>query len=335
MSFRLLAITQAPDDPATRYRLRQYLPHFEKAGVEVTAVPWPRPPAGREGVCRRAGEYDAVVVVRRLVPVRYFDRLRAAARRLAFDFDDNIAYRDSFLGRPLLLLEKWVQFRRVVGFADAVTAGNAFLAERARRHVRGAEVRVAPTTVDPALYPWPPPHRDGDGELVLGWIGQKSTRKYLARLRRPLARVARMEPRAVLRIIGDELPTWPELRLQLDPWSTETEAADLALLDVGLAPLPDDVWTRGKCGLRVLQYFAAGVPAVVSPVGVQGEWAAEGLALAARTGEEWCDTVRRLARDSSLRERLIAAGRRAVEQRFHPGATFPTILEAWCGIRAD
>lgn len=341
MSFRLLAITQAADDPATRYRFTQYTRRLQQRGVAAEAVVWPRDRRQRDDVVDLANDFDAVVVFRRLLDAGHGRRLRHAARRLAFDFDDSITRRDSTYGRPWPLLDKVLAFRRMIRLCDSVTAGNSYLAELAAKQSRGPSVHIVPTTVDLAGYPnplgttirrqesWQEPDR------VLGWIGQPATSVYLKGLRRPLARLCRRRPELIVRAVSSARIALRDVRTEFRRWNQATEVSELTRFDIGLAPLPDDAWTRGKCGLRLLQYLAGGIPAVASPVGVQARIGQRGAALLASREEDWELAIERILTDEALAAELIATGRRLVEAEFTPDRWIETIVQSWCGWEAS
>lgn len=330
---RLLAITQGENDPSTRYRLGLYLPFFEAAGVAVTPKFWPRESTERERLVARASDYDAVAVFRRLLPLRFIDGLRRRAKWLAYDFDDDVTRRDSTWGWPWPLVEKVFQFRALAPVCDAVTAGNAHLAELARDRSHGDRISVVPTVVDVARFG--PPRPSGvatPGAPVIGWIGQKSTLTYLSALRRPIEKLRARWPGLVLRILADQPPRWAKAGVEWESWSEAREVHHLQRFDVGVSPLPDDAWTRAKCGLRALQYFAAGTPAVISPVGVQGDFVKRGVAIAASTPDEWVARIEMILDDAEQRSRLVAKGRTLVERFFSPAAWFPHVARQWLGF---
>jgi glycosyltransferase involved in cell wall biosynthesis len=124
-----------------------------------------------------------------------------------------------------------------------------------------------------------------------------------------------------LKLICDKFLKLDRLPVLESPWSEATEAAEIAAADIGLSWVPDDSWSRGKCGLKVLQYMAAGLPVVANPVGVQGDMVRHGeTGFLAETADQWVDAVRRLAHDPDLRRRMGSAGRQRVESEFHFGA---------------
>jgi hypothetical protein len=284
---RLLVLTHRFEDPSFRVRWGRFL---DVLGAEAREIP----SRGRRALFRLAGEAETVVLHRRLLAALDFARLRRAARRLVYDFDDALCYRPSAPHRSLLRERRF--FRTVAG-ADLVLAGNRHLAGLAR--LRAARVLVVPSTVDVASYPEAPKL----AEQTAVWIGQRATLSYLQPV---LPAVAEAGYR--LRVIADAAPPGAEHV----PWSLATEAERLAECHVGLAPLPSNPFTRGKCGYRMLQYYAARLPVVASPVGVQRALA-EGGARLARTGAEWAAALRRVREDGGAGG---AFGRSFVERRY-------------------
>src|SRR5205823_6161821 len=158
--------------------------------------------------------------------------------------------------------------------------------------------------------------RSGSG-VELAWIGSASTLNGLQLIRPLLESLGRRWPGLQLKLICDQFLQFTNLPVRQRTWSEDTEAAELGASDIGLSWLPDDLWSRGKCGLKVLQYMAAGLPVVANPVGVQATMVRHGeTGFLAATPAEWTDALGRLARDPALRSRMGRAGRRRVEEEF-------------------
>jgi hypothetical protein len=272
---RLLVLTHRLDDPSFRVRWGRFL---EVLGAEAREIP----PRGRGAIFRLAREAETVVLHRRLLTAFDFGRLRRAARKLVYDFDDALCYRPAAPHRSPL---RAARFFRTVALADLVLAGNRHLAGLAR--LRARRVLVVPSTVEIPEAPRPP----SLPAPTAVWIGQRATLPYLE----PIASAVR-DAGYRLRVIADAAPPGAELV----PWSLETETLRLAECHVGLAPLPSDPFARGKCGFKLLQYYAAGLCAVASPVGVQ-RTLAEGGALLARTPQEWTAALVRLKEEGGAR----------------------------------
>jgi glycosyltransferase involved in cell wall biosynthesis len=327
MASRLLAITDPGCAVATRYRVAQFAPHLSEIHVETRA--WPRMAAEQASLLESVAAADAVLIQRVLPSRCWLRQIRQRATRLVYDFDDAILYAESTRGRPRLLLNRWWRFRAMMRCCDAVTAGNSYLAELAQRQAPQGRVNVVPTTVDldrydrEAAQPEPAP--------AVGWVGGRWTLPYLGLLRRPLEQLTAEIAGLTVRVIADRAPALGGVRVELIQWAAETEVRELKRLRAGVAPLPDDAWTRGKCGLRLLQYLAAGIPAVASPVGTQAEIIRTGAALPASSDAEWREALRRVLSEETLRADLATRGHRLVREHFSTAAWAERVRELWCG----
>jgi glycosyltransferase involved in cell wall biosynthesis len=218
----------------------------------------------------------------------------------------------------------------ICGLARHVTVGNEALAAYARRHA--SAVTVIPSTIDTDEYRIA--ERAANVRPVVGWTGSTTTVRYLEALA-PALRDLRGRLDFVLQVVGSEARL-PGVEVGNVPWRAETEAEDLRPLDVGLMPLEDDDWSRGKCGLKALQYMALGIPPVVSPVGVNATIVRDGEnGFHARNDAEWVDRIERLLRDPELRARLGAAARRTVEESYSARVQAPRMAEVFRKVVAS
>ena len=201
-------------------------------------------------------------------------------------------------------------------------AGNEYLAEYAR--AVNDRVTVIPTTVDTARYTVEP--RPPNDVPVIGWTGSHSTARHLDTLQPALRRLAGRE-RFRLRVIGAPGYKVEGLDVEAMAWQSETEVEDLRPLDVGVMPLPDDPWSRGKCGMKALQYMGLAVPAVCSPVGVNSEIIRDcENGFLASTEDEWVEKLSLLLRSPELRARLGRAGRETIEARYSAAVQAPRVF---------
>ncbi len=192
-------------------------------------------------------------------------------------------------------------------------------------------VRVIPTCVDTDRYEPSATARDGDAPQLV-WIGSSSTLQGLERQRPLLERLGREVPGLRLRLICDRFPRFDPLDVVPIPWNEATEAREIANGDVGVSWVPDDLWSRGKCGLKVLQYQAAGLPVIANPVGVHPEMIRPGeTGYLAETETQWIEAVRTLAADRALRRRMGAKAREAVESRYSIASGAPAFVAALSG----
>jgi len=316
MAVHLIALVDSPDHVCCRYRLRAFEPHFVRAGhsLELRSLPknfWDRIHMGSS-----LQNADAVIVQRKLLSTWQVWALRRRVKRLIFDIDDAVWLRDSYAKRGHISFRRMNRFRAIARVCDAVIAGNSFLAEAANTWAITPCVEVIPTCVDESAYPVANHQRVGnDAQLV--WIGSSSTLRGLELTRPLLEEIGQSIPGLNFKIICDRFPSFDHLRIIECPWTPERETAELAAADIGLSWVPDDPWSRGKCGLKVLQYMAAGLPVVANPVGVQAEMVRHGeTGFLATTPGEWIKAVRTLAFDPVLRQRMGEAGRAVLEAEF-------------------
>jgi glycosyltransferase involved in cell wall biosynthesis len=215
---------------------------------------------------RELGKFDIVYLQKKLLSPFEVKLLRSFSGQLIFDFDDAIYYRDdshaSFESRSRLL-----KFRSIVKAADLVIAGNRVLADYAGGFNKN--VAVLPSSVETRGVPVKD-HTNGNGEVVIGWIGGKGNLRHLAMLSETFQKLARSS-RIRIKVICSDTIQIPGVEVDFMPWSITTQEREIALFDIGVMPLPANKWSEGKCGYKALQYMAAGVPPVVSDVGINRE----------------------------------------------------------------
>jgi glycosyltransferase involved in cell wall biosynthesis len=324
----LIALVESPDHVCARYRLAALRPHLERAGHTLELLAWPRHWWARLALPRDLGQADLVIVQRRLLSATPLWLLRRAARSLAFDFDDAIFLRDSYAVHGQASFFRRRRFARMIRAADAVIVGNVFLSVQATRYTAPDKVHVIPTCVEPGRYPLAKHERQGDGTQLV-WVGSASTLRGLEVVRPLLEEIGLRCPGVRLKLVCDKFLTLQRLPVIPCRWAEASEAGEIAAADIGLSWVPDDSWSRGKCGLKVLQYMAAGLPVVANPVGVQAEMVQHGVTgFLCETADQWVEAVRRLVNDPELRRRLGQAGRERVERDFHAGLA----AERWLGV---
>jgi glycosyltransferase involved in cell wall biosynthesis len=330
----LLALVESPDHVCCRYRIRAFAPALERAGCSLTCEGLKRRVVARSLQLAMAGRFDVVIVQRKLLPGWQLRILRRKARRLVFDFDDAVLFRDSNDPRGREDPRRRRRFIAMMGAADTVIAGNDFLADCALRSgARVEDVHVIPTCVDPRRYPVArhEPERPG-GRAELVWIGSSSTLRGLEQPRAIWTALAAAVPGIRLRVICDRFPRDFPIPVIPVPWAEAEEARQLAAGQIGVSWLPDDLWSRGKCGLKVLQYQAAGLPVVANPVGSHNDMIQPDVSgFLATEPAEWVEAVRRLAGDDGLRRRMGAAARSGVETDYSVTAWSETFVQSMTG----
>lgn len=344
---RVLVLAPYPLDraPSQRFRWEQYIEPLQARGIrlepssflgsegmEVAHLQgrW----AAKAGVIARglrrrlsdmvaARQYDLVLVHRESLPIgpAWFERtLARLGVPYAFDFDDAIFLpAASEANRRFARLKSPHKTEAAVRGARLVLAGNRYLADWAETYT--PRVTVVPTTIDTGVYR--AARSSNESPICVGWSGSSTTITHL-RLLEPVLREIQRERGVELRVIGDRSYRIAGARVEVLEWKAASEVADLQRIDIGVMPLPDDQWSRGKCGLKALQYMALGIPTILSPVGVNREIARDGAALLADGEDQWVDALRRLIDDPALRSSVGEAGRARVEQDYSVNAMLPT-----------
>ncbi len=306
------------DQPSFRYRMQTLVGPLERAGWTVQVE---RYPARRYGVRtwerRELLRRSSIVVLHQIKLAAPEARLLAGfAPRLIFDFDDAIyVRRPRRLGAPAD--DSWWRRQKFASTCRAVTLvapGNDVLASAAAPYANRSV--TLPTPLDVSRYHATTATQEDPPTIV--WVGSPENLVYLEILRPALARLAERHPALRLRVVCSSFPDWPEVRTERVLWSAKTEVEALASAHIGVMPLSDDEWSRGKCAFKLLQYMAAALPCVASPVGANTEAVIdERTGLHARDTDEWEQALERLIGAPSLRQRFGAAGRAHVESRYN------------------
>lgn len=326
--------------PSQRFRFEHYLGTLRERGMHCEVLPFWDRAAWRVLYRPRAGWARAAGVVRGLWRrLRALGRLRRAGvvfvhremmplgppvlewlvarlwrRPFVYDFDDAIWLPEASGGRLARALRGPSRVERVCRWATVVSCGNAFLADYARRY--NARVVINPTVVD-TVGRHNRVKRHGNAAVpVVGWTGTHSTLGYLDALV-DAVRAARAHTPLRFVVIADRPPALALDGVEFVPWRPETEIDDLLGLDVGVMPLPDTTWARGKCAFKAIQYMALGIPVVTSDVGMAGEVVEHGTTgYVCRTAQEWTDALVELVTRPETRALMGEAGRRRVEERY-------------------
>jgi glycosyltransferase involved in cell wall biosynthesis len=356
----VLALSPVPYEGAgCRFRIAHYIPYLRTQGIDVTVAPfydrqffklvYDKRRLGRKGwlflkqtaarlaTVARAGRYDAIWIYREAFPIGpplLEAMLHALRRPLLYDFDDAVFLPNTSEANRYVGALKYVRkIGRIISYCDEVIAGNEYLASYARRF--NASVHVIPTSVDTQLFV-PRSGRPSSAVPVVGWIGTPTTAAYLLPLG-PMLSALSAATDFTFRVSGAgaslrasasarQALTIPGVRIESPAWSLEREVELFNTCDVGVYPLPDDDWARGKCGFKAIQFMACGVPVVASPVGVNREIIEDGVnGFLADAPAEWHAKLARLLADSDLRRRMGAAARRTIEERYSLDVNAPRV----------
>lgn len=340
--------------PGQRFRLEQWEPILKRSGVDITWAPFeteelrrvlykPGQAASKvravlSNMSRRrdelaaVAEYDVVYVFREaaLLGPPWFERkIARSGVPMVFDFDDAVfvAYRSPSNGY-LSYLKFPQKTGEICRLSAHVIAGNQYLADYAGRF--NPNVTIVPTTIDTVKYQQT--ERAEREAVTIGWSGSFSTVQHLDTIRDTLQELAKDE-NFTLRVIGTPDYKLEGVDVEALQWRSETEIVDLQQIDIGLMPLPDDQWSKGKCGLKALQYMALGIPTICSPVGVNSTIIADGEnGFIADTKDEWIAKLKELIHSPEQRRRVGAAGRKTVEGEYSAAVQAPRVLKIFDSV---
>jgi glycosyltransferase involved in cell wall biosynthesis len=331
------------ESPSQRFRFEQYFSILEKAGIHCTTQSFWDMEAWKilykpgktfrkamgfmRGVIRRfkmlptLATVDFVFIHRECAPIGppLFEWLIAIVfrKKIIYDFDDAIWLPNTSEQNRVVSILKWhIKVHSICALSYKISGGNLYLCDYAYKYNRN--IVHNPTTIDteavhnPKLFP-----KTNSNMIVIGWTGSHSTLKYLNKMEGILQEIEQKYENVQFTVIANEPPQLELKRMVFKPWSKETEIADLAHFDIGIMPLTDDIWSRGKCGFKALQYMAMEIPTVASPVGVNTTIIDHGVdGLLCQSGADWLKSLEELIQNPNLRNRLGKQGREKVIRNY-------------------
>ena len=325
---RILVITNNLQQASYRVRIAALIEPLRRRGFDLDVRVRPRAWFARRALLRSAGTYHAVILQRKMLDPSDASLLRRHARKVFFDVDDAVMVHPDGAGW-FSRLRTNRRFAATTRHVDHVVAGNAHLADVFRRQGARAAT-VLPTVVEPTRYQVKS-HAPTDTTRLV-WIGSRSTLPYLREIVPAIERAARDVPGLRLLTVADATVETAAIPVEHIPWTAEGEAAALVRGDIGIAPTPCDPWTLGKCGFKIVQYLAAGLPVIASPVGANAEIVRDGETGFLPTSlDAWPALIAKLAGDVSLRARMGEAGRHRVQSHY----SVDHAADVWAKLLAD
>jgi glycosyltransferase involved in cell wall biosynthesis len=320
---KVLFLIQGYQVAASRYRVLQYLPYLQSKGVETTVSLYPRTMKENFRFFKSLPQYDLVFLQRKRFSQPRLGFLRRRAKKIVYDFDDSVMYRNSTRENPISNT-RWRRFGQMVEASDFVIAGNHFLKDQV--FPINPRVEVIPSSIDGERY-HPKDYGRRKERVTLGWIGDHGSIHYLEKMKPIFEEIAKRYPHTELKIVCDIFFDCEQITVVKKEWRSEEEVADLQSFDIGVMPLMDDPWSWGKCGLKIIQYQGVGVPVVCTPVGVNRDLVEDGVSgFYARTSDQWVEKLSLLVENASLREKMGRAGRERVMERYTVQASAPRLL---------
>lgn len=348
----LFIVPYPSEGPSNRFRVEQYLPSLKKEGIQYSVRPFCNKQLYailyKRGFLLKkiflfvlftfrrlfdalgAGRYDVVFIHREAFPFgSFFERLfRIFGKKIIYDFDDAIFLPNVSVSNRLIRIFKSSpkpRIQKIIALSDHIIAGNSYLRDFAFAVNRN--VSVLPTPIDTDTYR-PPMQKDRQGVLTIGWMGSSTTVKYLDMFSGILEELLSNHDTLTCLVVGG---AWGRIqcpRFSCKEWRLETELQDLQSFDIGIMPLTNDDWSRGKCAFKIIEYMAVGIPVVASRVGMNSEVIQDGVnGFLADGDSEWLEKLSLLIRDRELRRKIGSAGRRTVEERYSVKVNFPKLLE--------
>ena len=339
--------------PGQRFRHEQYLDYLESEGFEISYSPMLnerqdkifygsgktllKVGVGISALLKRikdvfrANRFDYIFIYRDAFFFgTFFEWLfKKSKAKLIFDFDDSIWLQDKNPNQSFFQkLKNPEKTGKIISFCELTIAGNDYLANYARNHTNN--ITIIPTTIELNEYVRVDSEKSHPG-VCIGWSGSFSTIKHFESALEPLRKIKdKYSDRVYFKVIGDGNYKNEELNIQGLSWKSETEVHDLCEIDIGIMPLPDDDWSKGKCGLKGLQYMALEIPTIMSPVGVNSDIIQDGEnGFLAGPSEEWVEKLSLLIENADIRKKVGAAGKKTVENDFSVEANKEKWLKAF------
>ena len=315
---RVLFLIKSGYTPSSRIRVADILPLLRTGGVDASIEIIPSGTWAKLKLFSEISSYDAVVLQKRLLKLPDFMILRSRAKRLIFDFDDAIYFKNASPSEKLADYNSFTRkrlFGRTIRNSDLVIAANSVLAAAAEPLCGKEKIRIIPSTVDTSSIA-AKTNYSLSSPPVIGWTGTKSTLRYLEFIAPALRKTAFIHD-FVLRIIADKEIQIPGVKTEFVKWELEDQYERIRSFDIGIMPLSADPFSEGKAAYKLIQYMACGVPSVCSSVGMNAEAADNGkCAIAASSCEEFSDGLCKILEDESLRKKLGNNARKSVEEKY-------------------
>ncbi len=309
--------------PSCRYRVLQYFPYLKQHGVKVSTHLFKHKFLDKWKFYASLGNDDIVFIQRKLFHPVDFWYIRRKAKNIVYDFDDAVMYRSPKSKNPYSFSRR-AKFAFMTKRVDLVIAGNEFLKSEVLPY--NSNVVIIPTSIDLSHYTLKNDFSQS-ARITIGWLGSRSSLRFLKNLIPTFENIFKKHSDTQLKIVCSEFLESAHMPTVKKKWSLNEEVEDLKSFDIGVMPLSNDIWSKGKCGLKILQYNSVGVPAVCTPVGVNREIVEDGVSgFWAGNEAQWEDCLLKLIKEKELRKKMGLKGREIVEKNYSLEVSAPRLL---------
>jgi glycosyltransferase involved in cell wall biosynthesis len=310
---RIAFLIHNPEAPSCRYRVLQFIPYLKRMGMDVSTHLFKHKFLDKWSFYNTVGEYDIIFIQRKLFSQIEFLYIRQKAKKIIYDFDDAIMYRSPRSKNPYSFSRR-IKFAFMMKRVDGVIAGNQFLKSEALPY--NSNVVIIPTSIDLSQYTLKKDFYHSK-PITIGWFGSRSGLGFLRNLIPIFENIFKKQINIQLKIVCSEFIDSANVPIIKKIWSLAEEVEDLKSFDIGVMPLADDLWSKGKCGLKILQYNSVGIPAVCTPVGINREIVKDGVnGFWAQNEAQWEDRLLKLINERELRKEMGLKGREIVERNY-------------------
>jgi len=322
---------------SSRTRVFQYLPYLQEYHIKSRVLIWLRPDLSRRTGYLYQGFtaltllvlslfYDMVFIQKVLLPRKYLRILKFLKRKMVFDFDDAVYTKhQSFENATNSLIMQEIQgrFQETISLVDLIVLENECTRQYAEQY--NSNILMIPGPIDTVRYF--PARKEGGKKIVIGWIGSSSTTMYLEPFHPVMQRLSKEYQHICFKTIGATPLELPGVNMQQVPWNLDTEVNELQEFDIGIMPLCDDPWSRGKGGYKLLQYMALGIPSVASPVGINALLIEDGMdGFLVEDEKEWYEKLVWLIENPDKRKEFGLKARRNAEERYSFVVAAPKLI---------
>lgn len=332
----IIFLIRPNNHPASRYRVKQYIPFLRQQGVKVKLTLFPKSIFEWARFTKRLRGVDIVFAQKKKINNFWMQRIKKSGAKVVYDVDDAVMFNSSRHESPDSPM-RMRKYKKMVERCDGIITGNSYLKSLTEKY--NSKIWVLSLSMDMSKYPVKEYKSDNEicsvcqkekikDKIVLGWIGGAKSLFFVNNIMPTLEEVAMRHKNLVLKIVCSKFPESSKIEIIKKEWREEDEGQDVRSFDIGLAMLTDDPWSKGKCGTKLLQCMAAGVPSIASPVGVHNEIIDEGInGFLARNRDEWFEKISILVKNAALRKSIGLAGRKTVEENYSLDVNAPKLLE--------